>query len=468
MRELRGIKAVVLGLGVHGGGVGVARFLAEQGADVLVTDLRPAEQLADSLAALADLPIRFVLGEHRADDMAAAALVVRNPAVPDASPYIRIARAAGAAIEMEMTLFFRRCPAPIIGITGTKGKTTTTMLVGAMLQQHDADTIVAGNLRVSALAQLGRIGPTTPVVLELSSFVLEGLGAAGLSPRLALVTNMSPDHLDRYADFAAYVAAKLAIVTHQRPGDTAILNADDATAPHFAAAAGGAVGWFGMHAPGPDRGLAAWYADGWLVVRVDGRDEPVCPAAELRLAGAHNLANLAGAALLARVHGVPCSTIRAAVRQFRGVPHRQQLVAEIGGVRYINDTAATAPDAAIAALHSYTAPIVLIAGGSDKRLPLAPLARAIAERARHVVLLAGSATPHLQHELAATPGAPPISGPYDDIDQAVAAAAALARPGELVLLSPGCASFGMFRNEFHRGDAFSAGVTRLAEGADAR
>jgi UDP-N-acetylmuramoylalanine--D-glutamate ligase len=468
MRELRGIKAVVMGLGVHGGGVGVARFLAEQGADVLVTDLRPAELLADSLAALADLPIRFVLGEHRADDLATAELVVRNPAVPDTSPYIRIARAAGAAIEMEMTLFFRRCPAPIIGITGTKGKTTTTMLVGAMLQQHDASTVVAGNMRVSALAQLGRIGPATPVVLELSSFVLEGLGAAGLSPQLALVTNMSPDHLDRYADFAAYVAAKLEIVAHQRPGATAILNADDATAPQFAAAAGGAVGWFGMHAPAPDRGLAAWYADGWLVVRVDGRDEPVCPAAELRLAGAHNLANLAGAALLARVHGVPCATIRAAVRQFRGVPHRQQPVADIGGVRYINDTAATAPDAAIAALHSYAAPIVLIAGGSDKRLPLAPLARAIAARARHVILLAGNATPHLQRELAATPGAPPISGPYDDIDQAVAAAAALARPGELVLLSPGCASFGMFRNEFHRGDAFSAAVARLAEGADAR
>jgi UDP-N-acetylmuramoylalanine--D-glutamate ligase len=466
MRELRGIKAVVLGLGIHGGGVGVARFLAEQGADVLVTDLRSAELLADSLAALADLPIRYVLGEHRAADLAAAELVVRNPAVPDTSPFIQIARAAGAAIEMEMTLFFRRCPAPISGITGTKGKTTTTMLVGAMLQQHAADTVVAGNLRVSALAQLGRIGPTTPVVLELSSFVLEGLGAAGLSPRLALVTNMSPDHLDRYADFDAYVAAKLAIVAHQQPGDTAILNADDATAPQFAAAAGGAIGWFGMRDPGPQHALAAWYADGWLIVRVDGRDEAVCPAAELQLDGAHHLANLAGAALLARVHGVPCATIRTAVQQFRGVPHRQQLVAEIGGVRYINDTAATAPGAAIAALHSYAAPIVLIAGGSDKRLPLAPLARAIAARARHVILLAGNATPQLQHELASVPGAPPTSGPYDDIGQAVAAAAALARPGELVLLSPGCASFGMFRNEFHRGEAFCAAVARVAEAAD--
>src|SRR5919205_422999 len=182
--DLRGKRALVMGLGVHGGGLGVARFLVGQGADVTVTDLRSSAQLLPSLDGL---PIRFVLGRHDETDFRNADLVVRNPGVPRESPYLQAARAAGAAIEMEMTLFFRLCPGPILGITGTKGKTTTTLLTGAMLRQQHPDTVVAGNLGVSALAQLPKIGPQTPVVLELSSFVLEGLGEARLSPQYACI-----------------------------------------------------------------------------------------------------------------------------------------------------------------------------------------------------------------------------------------------------------------------------------------
>jgi UDP-N-acetylmuramoylalanine--D-glutamate ligase len=465
--ELRGKRTLVMGLGVHGGGLGVARFLAEQGAEVTVTDLRSAAVLQESVAALADLPVRLVLGEHREEDFRNAELVVRNPAVPDTSRFLQIARAAGAAIEMEMTLFFRLCPGPILGITGTKGKTTTTMLAGAMLAQHAPDTVVAGNLRVSALAQLPRIGPQTPVVLELSSFALEGLGAAGLSPHYACVTNLSADHLDRYPSMVEYAAAKRHIVAYQRPGDTAILNGDDALVREFAQAAGGRVGFFSAVQPRDAAADAAWFDGDILVAQVaGGTPHAICSADDLALPGRHNRGNLAAAALLARVFGAAPEAIRAAVRGFGGVPHRLETVATIGGARFVNDTAATAPDAAIAALQSFEPPIVLISGGADKNLPFDALAQTIVARAAALVLLAGSATPALQEALARTGSALPVYGPFDDLDAAVATAARVAAPGSVVLLSPGCASFGMFRNEFHRGEAFRASVARLAAGQE--
>src|SRR6185436_10996957 len=215
MIDLRGKRALVMGLGVHGGGLGVARFLVGQGAEVTITDLRGPELLKPALDALAGLPIRYVLGEHRDADFRAADLVIRNPAVPRESRYLQIARAEGAAIEMEMTLFFRLCRGPILGITGTKGKTTTTLLAGAMLRSRYPDTIVAGNLRVSALEALPRITAGTPVVLELSSWQLEGLGEAHLSPQYACVTNISPDHLNRYGGMADYAEAKKQIFRWQ-------------------------------------------------------------------------------------------------------------------------------------------------------------------------------------------------------------------------------------------------------------
>ena len=219
MMDLRGKRALVMGSGIHGGGLGVARFLSTRAPTVTVTDLRGPEQL-QSLARRAGrlCRSRYVLGEHRDEDFRNADLVIRNPGVPRESRYLQIARAAGAAIEMEMTLFFRLCPGPILGITGTKGKTTTTLLAGAMLREQYPDTVVAGNLRVSALEALPRITAGTPVVLELSSWQLEGLGEAQLSPQYACVTNISPDHLDRYGSMEAYAEAKQQIFLIARWG----------------------------------------------------------------------------------------------------------------------------------------------------------------------------------------------------------------------------------------------------------
>jgi UDP-N-acetylmuramoylalanine--D-glutamate ligase len=477
--DLHGKRALVMGLGVHGGGLGVARFLVERGADVTVTDLRDATVLQPTLDALAGLPVHYVLGQHREEDFRTADLVVRNPGVPRESRFLQIARAAGASIEMEMTLFFRLCPGPIIGVTGTKGKTTTTMLTGAMLREQFPDTVIAGNLRVSALEQLPKIGPHTPVVLELSSFVLEGLGEAKLSPQYACITNISPDHLDRYGTMEAYTEAKKQIFYHQCDQDVAVLNYNDVSA-HFDEAVRGRLAWFladdsddNPHISRLPDTIAYWSRE-HLLWQANGRQEIICRKGDVHLAGRHNLANIAAAAALAKAYGVTNENIRNAIRKFTGVPDRLEFVREVNGVRYINDTTATAPEAAIAALHSFDAPIVLIAGGADKQLPFDDMARAIGERTKAVVLLNGTATEKLQSAVSSQQSEfgdkglatgdwrlATVSGPFDDFEQAVRTARDMAEPGDVVLLSPGCASFGMFRNEFHRGEEFRRIVREL-------
>ncbi|HUS15889.1 MAG TPA: Mur ligase family protein, partial [Chloroflexia bacterium] len=245
MIELRDKKVLVWGLGVHGGGLGVARFMVAQGAQVRVTDMKDAAALATSLEALEGLPVTFVLGEHREEDFAWADLIVRNPAVPRESPWLALARRLGTPVYMELGLFAALCPGRIIGVTGTKGKTTTATWTWEMLRRVAPEAVLAGNLRVSALEQLPRIGPETPVVLEMSSWQLEGTDEMGWSPPLAAITNLSPDHLNRYRDMDDYGAAKFAIMRHQRAEDTVVLNADDARVRAFAAQAVGKVAWFG-------------------------------------------------------------------------------------------------------------------------------------------------------------------------------------------------------------------------------
>ncbi|WP_110514639.1 UDP-N-acetylmuramoyl-L-alanine--D-glutamate ligase [Herpetosiphon llansteffanensis] len=432
MLDLRNKRITVMGLGVHGGGLGVTRFLLEQGAHVIVTDLRSAEVLQPSLAALADLPVEFVLGEHRDQDFELVDMVIRNPGVPRESRYLQLARAAGVAIEMEMTLFFRLCPAPIIGITGTKGKTTTTTLTGAMLREVYPDTVVAGNLRVSALEQLPRISAQTPVVLELSSWQLEGLGEAGLSPEYACVTNLSPDHLDRYGSMADYGLAKQQIFLYQNPDDVVVLPKHDLIVNTWANEAPGRVVWFDGN-------------EGWPMGQLQGQ---------------HNALNIAAAAALAQAYGIPDAAIRTAIEHFAGVEHRMELVREINGVRLINDTAATTPTAAAAALNSMTSPVILIAGGADKKLAWNPLVEAIQQSShlKQLIILDGTGSPALSAALGSE------QERYQAFEQAIRAAFSLAETGDTILLSPGAASFGMFRNEFHRGEEFRRIVGLLAEG----
>ena len=416
--------------------MGVARFLAERGAHVTVTDLSSAEQLTASLDALADLPITYVLGQHREEDFRSADLVVRNPAVPRHSPYLQVATAAGVPVVMEMTLFFAECPSrKIIGVTGTKGKTTTTLLLAAIVREHGWPLVVAGNLRRSALETLPRIEPDSWVVLELSSWQLEGLIPLQRSPHVAVITNIMPDHLDRYAELCR-------VCTEQ--------------GPHLALAAAGGLRRAQRRQPaGAPTGRGGYRARG--VVRSGVGGARVGGSAHLY--GAHNRANVAAATVAARVLGIPAGVIDRAVAAFPGVPHRLETIREFEGVRYINDTAATMPDAMLAALAAMDRPTVLIAGGSDKGLDFDGVCAAVqgpGSMVTGVVLLAGTATP----KVAAACGEKVI-GEAGDLAAALATARAAAEPGSVVLLSPGCASFGMFASEFDRGERFRALVQAL-------
>jgi UDP-N-acetylmuramoylalanine--D-glutamate ligase len=465
--DLSGKRILVMGLGLHGGGLGVTRWLVGQGARVTVTDLKSEDELATAVAALSGLDLRLALGGHRESDFREAELVIRNPGVPAESPYLRVARDAGVPVEMEMGLFFRLCPAPIIAITGTKGKSTTTSLVGAILRQSRPDAVVAGNIAggspqwhgaLPALELLPHIQPDTPVVLELSSWQLEGLPSDSC-PHIAAVTNVSPDHLNRYDSMSSYAGSKKTVFVHQRPTDIVVLNYDNPYTCAFATEAPSRVAWFSRR--GPVQGA---FVEGRAIRwRWDGRDLTVASTDDIRIPGAHNVENVLAATAVALAWGARPDDVGAAIREFHGVPHRLEFVAETGGVRYYNDTTATTPDAAVAALKALSVdrPVVLIAGGSDKGLAYEEMAAEIMGRTRALVLLAGRGTERLSKAILATGGGAPDV--YASLTTAFAAATEAARPGDAVLLSPGCASFGMFANEFERGDGFRALVRELAE-----
>lgn len=454
-----GTRVTVMGLGTRGGGVGVARWLVDQGAVVTVTDAKPPSSLESSVALLEDLPIRFVLGRHDAADFTreGADLVVRNPGVPRRATMLTLARESGLPVEMEMTLFLRNCPAPVIGITGTKGKTTTATLCAAMLRASDAPTILAGNMGVSALGQLAQITPDTPVVIELSSWQVEGLIEHRLSPSIAVITNIAEDHLDHYDGFADYAATKRGLIRHQQPSDVAILNADDPEVWRAAGETNARIIPFGR---GDASRPGAWLQGDRLSWREDGDLISFQRPSGLGLAGPHGAANALAAMAAALMRGASPDAVGSALNAFTGVRDRMERVADIDGVLFINDTAATAPAATEAALRTLADRHVhLILGGSDKKLNLEPLANA-AMSASSLHLLAGTATPHLRELLAARDRI--ALSVYDDMAAAVAAAMAQARAGDVVLLSPGCASFGLFQDEFERGQRFRDAVAALS------
>jgi UDP-N-acetylmuramoylalanine--D-glutamate ligase len=456
--DLAGARVLVMGIGRRAGGVGAIRYALDAGAQVRVTDRGDPELFSAVVEEFRDDPVEFVLGRHDDADFRWADVVIRNPDVRRDSPLLQAAEQHGARIEMEMTLFLRACPAPTIGVTGTKGKTTTTMLLHEMLRQRWPTTVVAGNMGRSALGRLGDVEPGVPAALELSSFQLEGIGEHHLAPHVAVITNLHPDHLDRYPSPVEYAAAKANIARAQTADDWVVYPADDpAVAPLVAGSRARPVTFGDEPRPG-DRTL--FVADDRLRASWDGQPLDLGPTSALRIPGSHNRRNALAAAGAALAVGLDADEIRAGVAAFGGVAHRLEPVATVAGVEYVNDSAATTPEAAAAALAAFAGrPIVAIAGGSDKGLDLEPLAAALRRYATHVVLLGGTATPRLRSELG---DGVPVDGPFDDMRAAVEQAATRAPAGGVVLLSPGCASFGLFVDEFDRGDRFRSAVTQLA------
>jgi UDP-N-acetylmuramoylalanine--D-glutamate ligase len=452
MEDLRGKRVLIMGLGLHGSGIASARFAAQQGAIVRVTDLRQAEVLVPSIRTLEGLPIEYVLGEHREEDFRWAEIVIRVPGVKRSSPYLRIARENGAQIEQEIAFFFQACTGRIIGITGTRGKTTTSMLIYEILRASGARTVIGGNVAgVETLSLLPTITPETVVVLELSSWQLEGLEPHKLSPSVAVMTNVYPDHLDTYAGMEEYVAAKANIFRHQHGDDLAVFNFDNPWTRRL----------------GEEARARTWYTSLELGGSFARGSADIAPFifTETPLIGKHNLENILLATTTARLLGVSDEIIATTVRSFHGVPHRLEEVATVNGVRYINDSASTTPVASRVALEAFAGPVVLVAGGNTKFLPLEDWPRTIVQRSRDVILLKGTGTdellPVLQQEAEKYRVANPVRGVFEDFTAAMDEAVSLTRPGDVLLFSPGFTSFGMFLNEFDRGDKFVAYVRKL-------
>lgn len=430
--DLRGKKVLVLGLGTLGGGEGVARALSTAGALVRVTDQKSPEQLAQTLDRLQDVPLERSLGHELLSDVEWADLIVKNPSVPVQNSLLLHAVKLGKHITNEAALFLRYTKTKTIGITGTRGKSTTSAMMHAVMRTIDPQAALAGNIPGEPCLPLlehedGRIW----TVLELSSFQLEGCHDAKQSPHASIVTNLYPDHLNRYSSMEAYAEAKAAILAYQTKDGIAVLSKDNPWTPFFQRFVRGTFAQYSAHDLPLD-----------LVLRVPGE---------------HNRENAAAVLTLATLLGVPLVQARRALEGFVGVPFRLQTIATIRGVRFVNDTTSTTPVALGKALQSISGRLHLIIGGADKGLPLDGIVTELNEKKFPLYLLEGSGTERLRPLL----DSDLVVGEYGSLATAVQDAFGNAQSGEAVVLSPGFASFGMFRNEFDRGNLFNEIVQTL-------
>jgi len=435
--HFEGKKITVMGLGLLGRGLGDIRYLAEQGAELIVTDLKPAEQLAASLDALTDFPnITYVLGEHRLEDFRGRDVILKAAGVPLDSPYIEEAHNHGIAVKMSSSWFAEIAQIPVIGVTGTRGKSTTTHMLHAILERAGKKVLLGGNVRgISTLALLPQVEAESIALMELDSWQLQGFGEAKMSPSISIFTTFFPDHLNYYKDdLDTYLGDKANIFLFQKPGDTLVLGAQCASLIQEKYA-GVLQGWTSIVGEGD-------LPEGWM----------------LAVPGEHNRYDAALAMRAAEAAGADTETIRAALTEFGGVPGRLEFVRSVDDVDYYNDTTATTPDATLVALRAlgekYGGKVILIMGGADKGLDMSELLKAIPEYTKRVEMLAGTGTERIRDELTDVEI-------FDNLVAAVGNARMHAQPGDAILLSPAFASFGMFKNEFDRGDQFNELVRSL-------
>jgi len=451
--ELKDKKILVVGLARTG--AAVARFLCECGARVTVSDSKGPESLGPFLSPLSALEITYELGGHGDDTFRAADLIVVSPGVPmDIAP-LALARNHGVPVISEIELAYQFIDAPIAAITGTNGKTTTTTLVGEIFRKCGFRTFVGGNIG-NPLIDLVISGERTDrVVAEISSFQLEGI--VDFRPRVAVLLNITEDHLDRYTSYQEYIDAKLRVFANQTASDFAILNIDD---PLVASAAGNLAARLVpmSRLTVLEQGIS--YHHGVITFAWDGRVEQF-PTAAFKLRGVHNIDNCMAALATSLLMGCPASVALKAVEGFSGLPHRMEFVATVNGVSYYNDSKGTNVGSVVKSLESFPGNITLIAGGKDKGGDYAPLADLVRERVRHLILL-GEAKERIRTAL----GDLTDTVLVDSLEGAVAEAHRRAEPGGVVLFSPACSSFDMFRNYEVRGERFVEAVLGLIEEAD--
>jgi UDP-N-acetylmuramoylalanine--D-glutamate ligase len=450
LASLTGRRVTVVGLARSG--LAAARLLHDVGAHVTGLDTRPLAALGREAAALRDAGVAILSGGPAAAAFADAALVVVSPGVPLDSPQLTPARAAGVPIIGELELGWRAMEAETIAITGTNGKTTTTALTGALLAEQPRPVLVAGNIGTPLAAHALTFARDGLLVAEVSSFQLETIEL--FQPRVAVVLNVTPDHLDRHGSFDAYLEAKARIFANQLPTECAILNADDPATAALASRTRARVLWFSRRRP-LDHGV--FVRDGWVAAKLNGHVEAICPLAEMQLRGQHNVENVLAATGCALWLGVGAEAIRRAIGRFRAVEHRIEFVRDLRGVQFYNDSKGTNVASTIKALESFDERVVLIAGGKGKGQDFAPLATTARGRVAHAVVI-GEDGPKIAAALSAV--GIPVSAAAT-MQAAIETGRAHAGRGGVVLLSPACASFDMFDNYEHRGDVFKKLVGAL-------
>ena len=447
MRNFKNKKVVIMGLGLQGGGVGAAKFFCSQGADVLVTDLKNKDELKDSLEKIKDLPVTYTLGKHKEEDFLNSDLIIKNPGVGEESPFLKTARKAGIPVETDINIFFELTEALVVGVTGTKGKSTIASFIYKILKTHKKDVFLAGNIGVSPLEIIPKVKKGSWVVLELSSFELEHLEK---SPEIAVVCSIYPDHLNRYKNLKEYVKAKKTIYKYQGPKDFLVLNYDDPLVKKMAQDAKSQILFYSKESL-PLKKFGCFLKDG----KIFFKKEALAKIEDLRIKGDHNISNALAALTVAKILRIPSKKIKKAMSSFKGVKDREQLVLERDGIKYVNDTTATIPEAVCSALERFSNEnIVLIAGGENKGVRYEKMAEAIEKNAKSLVLLPGSASEELKKHLKKIKVIPAFS-----MKEAVKKAKEKAEEGDIVLLSPGAASFNLFDNEFDRGEQFIKSAT---------
>ncbi len=436
-------RVTVVGLGVEG--VDMVRFLSRHHAEVTVSDSKTRERLAERLRDVERLGVNLSLGTNDEAAIAAAEALFVSQGVPLDLPQLKTARDHGVPFLSMVGLFFELCPGPIVGITGSSGKSTTTALVNEMLKADDRDIFVGGNIGVGLLDHLADIRPYTWSVLEVSHTQLQ---LVERSPHVAAVLNITPNHLDRF-HWDDYRALKARILAFQEADDIAVLGYDNAETRALAARVHGRLAWFSMTDAAP--GDAVFVRDGTAVSRWNGNEQPLFALDDVRRGGEHNRGNAVAAATIALACGASPAAVTIGLRAFGGMEHRLELVSEAGGVSYYNDSIATTPERTLAGIRSFEEPVVLLMGGRDKELPLEDLAAEAQKRCRAVVLF-GEAAGKLQDALAAAGSLQTVR--VETMDEAVQAAAGLAQPGDVVLLSPACTSYDAYDNFEARGNHF--------------
>ncbi len=486
-------RVTVMGLGLFGGGVGITKFLVSQGADVTVTDLKKAEELSQSLKLLDGLPIKFRLGKHIEEDFSNIDLLIVNPAVPNDSRFLQIARDNGICIDTELNIFFKLCQAPIMGVTGSNGKTTTTSLLGEMLKEGGINTWVGGNIGISLLEHVDEIKKDDVVVLEISSFQLDNLSKINMSPYISIVTNIAPNHLDRHKNLADYVDAKKTIIRYQKEDDYAILNYDDPILRKWESECKGKVLWFSLE---KDLKQGVFLGNNEIIIDYDSKRSVIPCLSEIKIKGIHNIQNIMAAVCAANVMRLKVEAIKNAIIRFPGIEHRLEFVSSINGVQYYNDSKATTPEAAIAGMRAFSSSIestqyqagnaikcgqkdhpisphskggdkgevILIAGGYDKEISLDQFAQECVKNTKCVILI-GKTAKNIQKLIQNSKGEKTIPEVYlaTSLDESVRKASSVAETGDVVLLSPACASYDMFSNYEERGKRFKELVHRMEE-----